>query len=83
MDVLRILDSLAIASALVAAWFWFRASGSRLRRVSRKEELDASDINRMVVAVNRSQLLNARAAAATGVSALAVALRWATDLFGR
>ncbi len=82
MNLASSLDILAVTSAVAAAWFWFRASGSRIRRISRAEELDAADFNRMVVAINRSQLLNARAAAATGVSALAIALRWAADLIG-
>jgi hypothetical protein len=29
------LDMVAIVSALVAAWFWFRASRKQLRRISR------------------------------------------------
>jgi hypothetical protein len=51
-------------------------------RSSHHEELDAQDINRIVVAYNRSQLYNARAAAATGASALAIALRFVVSLLG-
>jgi hypothetical protein len=77
------LDLVIIASALAAAWLWFQASGGRLRRVSRREEIDAADLNRIVVAVNRAQLLNRRGALAATVSALLVALRAAADLPGR
>jgi len=38
--------------------------------------LDARDINRIVVTINRGQILNARAALATAVSAGLVAVRF-------
>jgi len=82
MTVTLALDLVATISAFVAAWFWFRASSKLLRRVSHHEELDAQDINRIIVAYNRSQLYNARAAAATGASALAIALRFVVSLLG-
>jgi hypothetical protein len=76
------LDLGAMLCALAAAWFWLAASRARLRRVSRFEALDAADINRIVVAINRNQLLNARAALAAGASALMAALRFGLDALG-
>ncbi len=64
-------------AAFVASWLWYRASGRRLRRVSRREELDAGDINRIVTAINRAQILNMQAALATAVAAAIAALRFA------
>ncbi len=78
----QILDLVGLVSAAVAAFLWFRASQRRLRRLTREEELDAADINRIVVAFNRSSVLNGRAALATAISALAVALRFAANLTG-
>ncbi len=70
--------------ALAAAWLWLAASRSRLRRVSRFEELNAADINRIVVTINRNQLLSARAALAACASALLAAVRFGLDaLLGR
>lgn len=74
------LDIVAIVSAFLAAWFWFRASRKHLRRVSRSELIDSADLNRVVVTINRTQILNAQAALATAVSAAAVALRLLIDL---
>jgi hypothetical protein len=78
--LLRLLDLAAIVATLVSAWFWFAASGRTLRRVSKAEEVDSRDLNRVVTALNRSQILNARAAIATGISALIVATRYALGL---
>jgi hypothetical protein len=75
-----LLDILALASALVAAWLWFRASSFRTRRVSKGEELNHLDLNRIVTSMNRAQTLNRRAALATGVSAMAIGLKIAHDL---
>ncbi|MCU0884567.1 MAG: hypothetical protein MUC44_06390 [Beijerinckiaceae bacterium] len=75
-----ILDGLALASALAAALLWWKASGNTVRRISLTEEIDAQDFNRIVIAMNRSQLLNRRAALATAVSALAIALKFAHDM---
>ena len=66
--------------ALAATWPWFAASRSHLRRVSRFEKLDAADINRIVVAINRNQLLNARGALVACASALLTALLTALGL---
>lgn len=83
MSLVKVLDLLIIASALIAGWLWYQASGGRLRRVKATEALDGQDLNRIVVAVNRAQLLNRRAALATMVSALLVALRAAMDAVTR
>lgn len=71
------LDLAAMAAAFVASWLWYRASGTRLRRVSRREDLDAGDINRIVTAINRTQILNMQAALATAVAAGIAAIRFA------
>lgn len=78
--LLYILDVLAILTALAAAWLWYRAGRQAIRRVSRYEELNAADINRIVVAVNRSAILNRRAALASAASAACFALRFAASL---
>jgi len=69
------LDVLAALAALVAAALWLRASGRTVRRISKFERLDAQDLNRMVVAINRAQVLNGRAAAAAALAALLAAMR--------
>lgn len=76
-------DLVAIAGALMAAWLWMKASANRVRRVSYDDDLSAADINRIVVSINRSQILNSRAALATAVSATAVALSMISGLVGR
>lgn len=83
MELKTTIDLIACASALLAAIFWFAATDRRLRRISRFERLDHADLNRMVVAMNRSQILNRRAAAASGISALCVAARLALDAIER
>lgn len=75
-----LLDVLALVTALAAAFLWFKASLNVVRRVSRDETLDHADYNRLVTAMNRSQLLNRRAALATAASALAIALKYAHGL---
>lgn len=75
-----VLDLLIIATTLLAAVLWFQASGRTLRRLSKDEELDAADLNRIVTAFNRSTLLNRRAALATAAAALFTALRWMLGL---
>ena len=74
------VDTLAIATALAASWLWYSAGRRPVRRISRAEQLDAADINRLVVAMNRSATLNRRAALATAASAACLALRFAADL---
>jgi hypothetical protein len=79
----RALDVLALLSALVAAWLWYKASSYHVRRIDKDETLDHKDFNRIVVAMNRTQMLNRRAALATAASALAIALKFADDLVSR
>jgi hypothetical protein len=73
--ILPILDVLIVGSALVSGWLWWRASRQRVRRISRFETLDAADVNRIVIALNRTQALNARAALTTALAAVFAALR--------
>ena len=79
--VLSAMDLAIGAAALLSAWFWWAASRQRLRRIRRDEALDAADFNRIVTALNRTQILNARAALATAaaaaLAALRIALGWA------
>ena len=77
------LDILIIVAATASGIFWFRASGGRMRRVSATEHCDHHDLNRLVVAFNRTQLLNRRAALATALAAFAGALRMALGLAGQ
>ena len=74
------IDSLTILSALLASWLWYMAGSRSVRRISRHELLDAADINRLVVAINRSAILNRRAALATAASALLIGIRFAASL---
>lgn len=74
-QVLLTLDFLTVLAAFGSAILWFLSSRNRVRRISRHEELDAADINRIVVALNRSQILSARAAAMTGLAALLASIR--------
>jgi hypothetical protein len=78
--VTLVLDVAAIAAALVASWLWYRAGQRQTRRISRLEVLDAADLNRVVTAINRSAILNKRAALASAFSAACFALRFAATL---
>jgi hypothetical protein len=76
MDIfIQILDLAIITFALASGWLWLVASKRRLRRVSKDETLDAADYNRMITALNRTQILNSRAALATAMAAFLAALR--------
>ncbi len=75
-----LLDLLALVSALIAAWLWYRASNHSVRRVSKNEELNALDLNRIITAINRTQGMNRRAAVATAISAVVIACKFARDL---
>ncbi|MCQ0989698.1 hypothetical protein [Jiella marina] len=77
-----ILDMAAIFSSLVAAALWYQAGARLVRRVSRFETLDQADLNRMVVAMNRSAILNRRAALASAAAAICIALRFGASLVG-
>lgn len=84
LDVLALtLDLVGLVTAVVAAWFWYLSGRRRLRRISRFEELDAADLNRIVTAFNRSATLNKRAALAAAASAGALAMRFALDILAR
>lgn len=69
------IDFGIVAAALASSWLWWKASTQRIRRISRTEELDAGDINRIVTALNRAQMLNARAALATAIAAFLAGMR--------
>jgi hypothetical protein len=75
-------DLAAIVSAVVAAVLWYRAGTRGLRRMSKEEEFDFHDFNRVITAFNRAAILNKRAAIASAVSALFVALRFLLDMLG-
>ena len=68
--LLFLLDLSVVATAQLSGLFWWQASRRRLRRVSRCEELNLADLNRIIVALNRAQILNARAATTTSIAAL-------------
>ena len=78
--LVRALDVAIILTSGVAAWLWLRASQGSIRRVSYHEELDAKDLNRLVVALNRSLLLNRRAALATALVTVEAAARALLDM---
>jgi len=74
-ELFLMLDGSIVAAAFISGMFWWRASRKRLRRICRDEMLDHADFNRMVVAYNRTQILNARAAIATAVAGILATLR--------
>lgn len=69
------LDITIGLGALASSYLWWLASRQRLRRMSRLEELDAGDMNRIVTALNRTQILNARAALLASATAALAAVR--------
>ncbi|MGY6251388.1 hypothetical protein ACXIUS_28280 [Bosea thiooxidans] len=73
--IMPLLDIAIGVGALASSWLWWLASRQRLRRVSRLEELDAADINRIVIALNRTQILNAWAALVASAAAALAAVR--------
>lgn len=75
-----VLDLAAIGSSLIAAGLWYQAGAHTVRRISRFEDLDYADLNRIVVAMNRSALLNRRAALASAAAAICIAFRFAASL---
>ncbi len=77
-----VLDLIAMLAAFVSSVLWFLASGKSLRRVHKGEALDEHDMNRLITAFNRNQILNGRAALATAISATAVGLRFLVQLLG-
>jgi hypothetical protein len=73
--MIAVLDAAIVLAALGSAWLWWRASRQRLRRISRNEVLDHADLNRIVTAMNRTQILNSQAALATAIAAVLAGLR--------
>lgn len=69
------LDLSIITAAMASGWLWWLASRQRVRRVRRGEELNHLDMNRIVTAMNRTQILNSRAALATAVAAVLAGVR--------
>lgn len=76
-----LLDLSIVAAALLSGVFWWQASRKKMRRICRDELLDAADFNRMVVAYNRTQMLNARAAMATAAATFLAGLRLSASMF--
>ncbi|MBX9907525.1 MAG: hypothetical protein K2Z25_02325 [Beijerinckiaceae bacterium] len=70
-----VLDIAIGLGALASSYVWWIASRQRLRRISRLEDLDAGDINRIVTALNRTQILNAKAALIASAAAAFAAVR--------
>ncbi len=75
-----LLDLFIVAAAFFSGIFWWQASRTRMRRICRDEMLDHADFNRMVVAYNRTQILNARAAIATAAAGILAAMRLSITL---
>ena len=75
-----VLDVTIVIAAVMSAWFWLQAAGKPQRRVSKFQDFNHADLNRLVTALNRTRILNARAAVATAVAALLGGLRVAVDL---
>lgn len=75
-DIIAVtLEFLIIGFALAAGGLWLAASRRRLRRVSKDEVLNSADYNRIIIALNRTQILNSRAALATAAAAFLTAVR--------
>lgn len=81
--LVQLIDLLIVGGTLASAWLWWASGRRRVRRVSRHEVLDAADINRLVTALNRTQILNSRAALATACVALLAALRFCLNALGQ
>jgi hypothetical protein len=77
---LILLDLSIVACAALSGLFWYLASRRQVRRISRSEVLDSRDINRLIVAFNRAQLLNRRAAISTSATGLLAAVRLCLDI---
>ena len=74
--MILILDALIFVSALIASYLWYRASVRKLRRISKDEVFDRADYNRLITAVNRTQILNSRASLATALATALATLRF-------
>lgn len=73
--VFPVLDLFIAVAAFLSGFFWWQASRGRMRRICREEMLDHADFNRMVIAFNRTQILNARAAITTAITGILATLR--------
>ncbi|VVT31979.1 hypothetical protein RHIZ404_230450 [Rhizobium sp. EC-SD404] len=62
------------------SFLWWASGRHRVRRIKRRGELSAADINRLVVALNRSQMLNTRAAFTTACACALAGLQLVLDL---
>ena len=60
---------------LASSYLGWLASRQRRRRISQLEEFDVGDMNRIVTALNRTQILNARAALLASATAALAAVR--------
>jgi hypothetical protein len=69
-----LIDIATIGASAVAAWFWYRASDNMIHRVHAREVFDYHDLNRVIVAINRNAVRNRRAALASAVAALFLAM---------
>lgn len=78
--IFLLLDLSIAAAAFLSGMFWWQASRTRQRRICRDEVLDSADFNRMVVAYNRTQILNARAAIATAIAGILAGLRLSANI---
>ncbi|MBS1302960.1 hypothetical protein [Loktanella sp. SALINAS62] len=76
----RLLDALGHFTAAAADWFWYLSRSRSLRRVSRFEERDHADLNRIITAFRRASMLNLQAAMAAAATATALAMRFRADL---
>jgi hypothetical protein len=81
MTFSRLLDLTGMITAIISALLWYKASTQEIRRISRHEPLDALDMNRMITAMNRGQVLNRRAAIATAIAAAVAAIKFGDELF--
>ena len=75
------LDVAIIVGAATSGLFWYLASRRQVRRISRSEVLDSKDLNRIIVAFNRAQILNRRAALATSGTGMLAAIRLILNFF--
>lgn len=74
-----VLDVTIILAAVMSPWFWLQGAGKRQRRVSKFEDFNHADLNRLVTALNRTRILNPPAAVTTAVAALLGGFHVASD----
>lgn len=79
-DIIWLLELGIVIAAFSSGVLWFRASRRHVRRVSKAETLDYADLNRIVTALNRTQILNSRAAIATATASMLAGLRLLAEL---